>query len=312
MKCIILKFELETIAKLPVTILKNYYIRDVFKKKFLNIIEFKMEKIGEILDDLAKKNDITIIYAVESGSRAWSFESTDSDYDIRFVFIYNDRKKYLSLKPLKDSIDGFSDDRIYDWNGWDIRKALKHIHEMNPSITEWLFSPIVYHKNDKYNFVEQSKKLLAEQKRITPLIHHYRSMAKSNYKKHIDNKSMVNIKKYLYVIRPAGMVEWLLKCNKDGNKIVEIDFNVVLNDLKSHLSTECYENIIDIIKKKKLVKELDEEPRVKCLDEWLENIINNSTVDNNNNNETTTDGNKQKQSLDDYDEFLHEILEIKF
>ena len=39
-----------------------------------------LEKIGKILKDLAEKHEFTIIYAVESGSRAWGFESEDSDY----------------------------------------------------------------------------------------------------------------------------------------------------------------------------------------------------------------------------------------
>lgn len=174
-----------------------------------------MEKITEILKDLESKNDITIIYAVEAGSRAWGLESEDSDYDIRFVFIHKNHKKYLSLSSLKETVDGFSEDRLYDWQGWDLTKALRHLHQMNPGITEWVYSPIVYHKDDtKYNFAEIAKKLLEEQNRIAPLLFHYRSMAKSNYKTHIQNQKEVKIKKYLYVIRPAGMFIWLLKSKK--------------------------------------------------------------------------------------------------
>jgi len=140
--------------------------------------------------------------------------------DIRFIFIYNDHKKYVSLKPIKDSIDGFSEDRLYDWNGWDITKALKLLHQMNPSITEWLYSPIVYHKNDAFDFLEPCKRLIEDEQRLMPLIYHYRSMAKSNYKTHIENKDLVKIKKYLYVIRPAGMCEWLLKCKKHNKHVI--------------------------------------------------------------------------------------------
>ena len=71
----------------------------------------------------------------------------------------------MSLKTLKDSIDGFSEDRLYDWNGWDIIKALKLLAQTNPSIVEWLYSPIVYHKNDAYNFVEQCIGLIEEEQR---------------------------------------------------------------------------------------------------------------------------------------------------
>lgn len=76
-----------------------------------------MEKIPEILKRLETEHDIKILYALEAGSRAWRVESHDSDYDIRFIYKYNDTKKYLSLMKLKDCIDGFSEDAMYDWQG---------------------------------------------------------------------------------------------------------------------------------------------------------------------------------------------------
>ena len=44
------------------------------------IIRNKLKEIGE-------KENVRIILAVESGSRAWGFASTDSDYDVRFIYI---------------------------------------------------------------------------------------------------------------------------------------------------------------------------------------------------------------------------------
>ena len=45
------------------------------------------QSIKERLSQIEERENIRIIYACESGSRAWGFASTDSDYDVRFVFV---------------------------------------------------------------------------------------------------------------------------------------------------------------------------------------------------------------------------------
>jgi hypothetical protein len=44
-------------------------------------------EIGQLLDRLEVEHGFRIVYACESGSRAWGFASPDSDYDIRFLFV---------------------------------------------------------------------------------------------------------------------------------------------------------------------------------------------------------------------------------
>jgi predicted nucleotidyltransferase len=41
---------------------------------------------------------IKILYAVESGSRAWGFASTDSDWDVRFIYVHK-LDWYLKIDP---------------------------------------------------------------------------------------------------------------------------------------------------------------------------------------------------------------------
>jgi len=48
------------------------------------------ERILEELREIEEKEDVKIIMAIESGSRAWGFASPDSDYDVRFIYV---RKK---------------------------------------------------------------------------------------------------------------------------------------------------------------------------------------------------------------------------
>lgn len=273
-----------------------------------------MDQVEGILKNLEEKNDIKIIFAVEAGSRAWGLESEDSDFDIRFVYFHNKTRSYLSMKPIKETIDGFSEDRVYDWQGWDITKALKLVQTMNPSIAEWIYSPIVYlNDTNKFDFPNSVKRLLEDQKRLAPLLFHYRSMAKSNYKAHIDQKNKVNIKKYLYVIRPAGMVIWLMNkksksIDNKENKFIEIDFNKVLNEIKPNLSDECYEKIVSIIKIKKTLKEVDEGERIECVDKWIESVLNTKNEDLLKND----DFNEERLTVDGYDKLLHSILNISF
>lgn len=57
---------------------------------------------------------------VESGSRAWGFASPDSDYDVRFIYV-RDNKDYLRINEIRDVIEWQLDDTL-DINGWDIKK----------------------------------------------------------------------------------------------------------------------------------------------------------------------------------------------
>lgn len=60
-----------------------------------------------ILDRLARverERDLAILFACESGSRAWGFASRDSDFDVRFVYT-RPAAEYLRLKPPADAFE---------------------------------------------------------------------------------------------------------------------------------------------------------------------------------------------------------------
>jgi predicted nucleotidyltransferase len=50
------------------------------------------------------QEDVTILFACESGSRAWGFESTDSDYDVRFIYLRR-TEWYLTIQNKRDVIE---------------------------------------------------------------------------------------------------------------------------------------------------------------------------------------------------------------
>ena len=89
------------------------------EKKMSNIEEIIKEKLSEV----EQKHNVKIIYACESGSRAWGFASPDSDYDVRFVYV-RDIRDYLRLDSVRDVIEYELND-VYDINGWDIKNCLR-------------------------------------------------------------------------------------------------------------------------------------------------------------------------------------------
>ena len=44
--------------------------------------------IQENLVDIEKIHEVRVLLAVESGSRAWGFESKNSDWDVRFIYVH--------------------------------------------------------------------------------------------------------------------------------------------------------------------------------------------------------------------------------
>lgn len=80
------------------------------------------EEIARKLTEIEEKEKVQILYAVESGSRAWGVASPDSDYDVRFIYVRT-KKDYLSIQEKRDVIEWQLDD-VLDINGWDLKKHL--------------------------------------------------------------------------------------------------------------------------------------------------------------------------------------------
>ncbi len=150
------------------------------------------------------EHQVTILFACESGSRGWGFASPDSDYDVRFIYVHR-LPWYLTVAPGRDVIElPISGD--LDINGWDLRKALGLMRDSNPTLLEWLRSPIVYREEAE---VMARFRALAEQVFSNAKgWHHYASMAKKNFREHLQADG-VRYKKYLYVLRPLLAARWI-------------------------------------------------------------------------------------------------------
>ena len=115
-----------------------------------------VKRIKEKLVEIEQVENVQIILAAESGSRAWGFASPDSDYDVRFIYIRKP-EDYIRLNPVRDVIEWQLDD-VYDVSGWDLQKALRLLHESNPALHEWCTSPIVYREDERADALRELSK----------------------------------------------------------------------------------------------------------------------------------------------------------
>lgn len=159
------------------------------------------------LKEIEKKNDVKIIFAVESGSRMWNFASRTSDYDIRFLYL-SKLKHYLSVTTQKDYITLVDEEKKLDFSGWDVQKACGLLVKSNMSLYEWVNSPIVYLMTEEMDDFIKASQYCWDKKR---LIYSYIHLASGNYKAYVKDKEETKLKKYLYILRTIAACMWLEK-----------------------------------------------------------------------------------------------------
>jgi predicted nucleotidyltransferase len=163
-------------------------------------------QIADRLDAIEAEHQVTVLYACESGSRAWGFPSADSDYDVRFIYVHP-RDWYLSidLERRDDTIDPHPEDEI-DLHGWDLRKALHLFRDANPTLLEWLHSPIVYREDEAV--MARWRNLIPDYYTPRAAGHAYRGMARSVAEQNLADAPIPH-KAYLYVLRALLAVRWV-------------------------------------------------------------------------------------------------------
>lgn len=165
------------------------------------------DRILEKLKQVEKEKNVEILFAVESGSRAWGFVSPDSDYDVRFVY-RKKKEEYLSLWESKDTI-GFMTEDDLDGSGWDLKKATTLLAKSNASLLGWLFSPIVYIDNG--GTLNAMKALASDNFIPVSAFYHYHSMNKGFYEQLIMENGEMNLKAFFYAARTSFCANWVLR-----------------------------------------------------------------------------------------------------
>lgn len=218
----------------------------------------------EILDNLSKieaDNEVKILYACESGSRAWGFASPDSDFDVRFIYIHK-KDYYLSIDDKKDVIE-LPVNEILDVSGWDIRKALKLFRKSNPPLMEWLQSPIIYKKSDL--FFEEITALAPHYYIPRNGFNHYLNMTLNAFEGSLQS-SQVKLKKYFYALRPILACKWSI----DKGELPPMEFS----KLREIVDDKTIQQEFDVLlERKSKATEKEKIKPIKAIQEFLKQTI---------------------------------------
>lgn len=223
-------------------------------KNFEGSIE---ELVSLKLKEIEEKEHVTVLHSVESGSRAWGFASLDSDYDVRFIYV-RDQKYYLGLQPKQDFIDWELDETL-DINGWDLSKTLQHFHKSNATLFEWANSPVVYHTTPEWTQIYDTAKHYFSCKSA---MYHYYGTARKNYHDHLTD-ALVKYKKYFYVLRPILACRWIEKkaCPPP----------VLFEELASEVLEDNLKAVVNqLLEAKKQMSESEKAPRIDHLNAYIE------------------------------------------
>ena len=214
------------------------------------------------LSELEKEKNIKILYAVESGSRAWGFASTDSDWDVRFIYVH-DIDWYLSIEEKKDNIEVMLPNDI-DFAGWELKKTLLLFRKSNPPLLEWLRSPIIY--SEKYETANKLRNASKEYFNAKSCLYHYLHMANGNYTAYFKDE-LVKLKKYFYVLRPLLACSWI----EHTGKMAPMEFEKLV---KAEISDENLLAAINaLLIRKKNGEELDKGKKIKIIDDFIINKL---------------------------------------
>ena len=216
--------------------------------------------IQQKLNEIEKSENCRILLAVESGSRAWGFSSPDSDYDVRFIYA-RPKEKYLELNQSRDVIE-LPINETLDINGWDIDKTLRLVHKSNPTVFEWLSSPIVYKTT---SFISAWRDIMQDYFSAKSSLWHYIRTAERNYHDHI-KADMVVAKKYFYCLRPILACNWII----DRNTIPPMLFSELA---EAYLPEYLTESVNDILRIKRSSTEAQVIPKVDLINDYVLNSV---------------------------------------
>jgi uncharacterized protein len=217
-------------------------------------------RIDGALDALAREERVAILFAVESGSRAWDFASPDSDWDVRFVYA-RPTSWHLSLEPGRDTLERMLPGDL-DLAGWDARKAILLLLSGNAVLREWLRSPVIYRADP--GMFGAFRDLAAAVSARPACIHHYRNLMRRQWDRELADGAEVKLKRYLYAVRPALALRWMAQ-HAAGDPPMALPALLA----ETELPREAREALEGLVATKRQASELGRGPCIPLLDRLI-------------------------------------------
>ena len=182
------------------------YLRDFYRKHSINFITENLEKysIPAHIRNIEREYDVKVLLAVESGSRAWGFESLNSDWDVRLIYVHKP-EWYFRVEDQRDVIEHFYEDDV-DLSGWELRKSLLLFRKSNPPLFEWLNSPKIYYVDEEFAMRIHA----VEKEFFNPVktMYHYNHLY-SKFNERFLQQEGFPMKQFLYYLRGVLACKWI-------------------------------------------------------------------------------------------------------
>lgn len=198
------------------------------------------------LRDIEHEHNVKILLAVESGSRAWGFESANSDWDVRFIYVHKP-EWYFKVNEQRDVIEHMYEDDV-DLVGWELGKALALLRKSNPSLLEWFNSPIVYYKDE--DFVKRIREIEKDYFNPIRTMYHYNHIYIKHDERYLQ-KQGYPMKRFLYYLRGILACKWI----ESNKSLPSVAFKELLDATVEDKAVRA--KIDELIRLKKSGKEHD-------------------------------------------------------
>jgi hypothetical protein len=147
---------------------------------------------------------IEVVAARDLGSHAWNLADPDSDHDVAVAF-RQPAVEYATLDGYVESVEAAPRPGL-ELSGWNVRRFGELLVDSNPTILEFLHSPLRYRDPPA---VDELARDVADRFEPIAVYYHYRSLAASNYRRYVQRRLLV-----------GGDPEWVVVDEADDEWVV--------------------------------------------------------------------------------------------